>query len=93
MGYREAAMLNPAIGVYSNLVIVSHNEEEFFLDFYLQAPKTDAVGSDLITRIVVSPDHAKRLSDTLTTNIQKFKGQCVVTNTRRVKSGNKKGRR
>lgn len=59
---------NPEIsrGAYANLAIVRHTPLEFILDFVL------AVDSDaqLVSRIILSPDHAKRLAAALQRNIE-----------------------
>jgi len=54
-------------GVYANLAVVRHTQLEFILDFLL------AIDSDaqLVSRVVLSPDHAKRLKAALEQNLAK----------------------
>ena len=53
---------------YSNSLQISHSKEHFSLDFfYVQEP----VGQ-LVSRLVVSPGHAKRILNALTENISKY---------------------
>lgn len=59
-----------ARGTYTNMALISHSETEFLLDFLFlqpQAPKTK-----VLSRIVSSPIHAKRLLWALKDNIEKF---------------------
>jgi Protein of unknown function (DUF3467) len=59
-----------AQGVYSNLVLINHNDSEFVLDFaYLQpgAPRARVRG-----RIISSPRHTKRLLRALEFNIRRY---------------------
>ena len=58
-------------GVYSNLMIVSNKKEEFILDF-LMVLSTEGV---LSSRVIVSPDHLKRMIKTLQTSIEKYEKQ------------------
>ena len=58
-------------GVYSNLMIVSNKKEEFILDF-LMVLATEGV---LSSRVIVSPDHLKRMIKTLQTSIEKYEKQ------------------
>ena len=62
-----------ARGVYTNLALITHSETEFVLDFLFlqpQSPKTK-----VLTRIVSSPVHAKRLLWALKDNIDKFESR------------------
>ena len=62
-----------ARGTYANLALISHSETEFLLDFLFlqpQAPKTK-----VLSRIVSSPVHAKRLLWALQDNIQKYEAR------------------
>ncbi|MDD5145302.1 MAG: DUF3467 domain-containing protein [Candidatus Pacebacteria bacterium] len=58
-------------GNYSNLMFVAHTKEEFILDFLLNAPPSIS----LISRIIMSPSHAKRMLKALQENIGKYEGQ------------------
>ena len=62
-------------GVYSNLMMSSHRKEEFILDFlFLQpqrAPQGQAVAT-LRSRIITSPEHAKRILRALQENLRRY---------------------
>jgi hypothetical protein len=62
-----------AEGVYTNLVIVSHSPNEFVLDFVRMMP--NVAKGKVKSRIIVTPDHAKRLLKTLADNINKYESQ------------------
>ena len=55
-------------GKYSNQMIVTHNQEEFILDFILATPPAAIVNS----RVLVSPSHAKRIISVLQDNINHY---------------------
>lgn len=57
-------------GKYSNLVKVTHTSEEFWIDFISILPEP-RVGK-LLSRIIVSPAHAKRILQALSDNIKKY---------------------
>ncbi|MCL6472810.1 MAG: DUF3467 domain-containing protein [Firmicutes bacterium] len=57
-----------AKGVYSNNVVISHNAEEFVMDFMFIAPNSGTVNA----RVIVSPEHAKRIMAALKDNIAKY---------------------
>ena len=57
-----------ARGRYSNNMLVSHTREEFILDFLLTAPN----GTQLVSRVMVSPGHMKRVLSALADNMQKY---------------------
>lgn len=48
-----------AEGIYSNLVFVGHSSSEFVIDFVRVMPNTAI--SKVKSRIVMAPEHAKRL--------------------------------
>ncbi|MGE5392623.1 MAG: DUF3467 domain-containing protein [Candidatus Saccharibacteria bacterium] len=60
-------------GVYSNMMMVSHTREEFILDFLniYPAQKQGVV----VSRVITSPEHLKRLVAALTENMQKYENQ------------------
>jgi len=62
-----------ADGVYSNLVIVSHSNSEFVLDFVRTVPNVPK--ARVKARVIVTPQHAKRLMRALSDNIEKFEQQ------------------
>ena len=59
-----------AQGTYSNLAIISHSSSEFILDFIRVVPGTPK--AKVKSRIILTPDHAKRLLEALKENIDKF---------------------
>ncbi|MGP1363272.1 MAG: DUF3467 domain-containing protein [Bacteroides sp.] len=58
------------LGVYSNLVIISHSSSEFVLDFSRIMPGHP--GAKVVSRVVMTPDHAKRLFRALGDNLQRY---------------------
>jgi len=59
-----------AEGVYSNLAIITHSNAEFVLDFVRVMPGVPK--AKVKSRIVLTPQHAKRLMRALNDNISKF---------------------
>ena len=59
-----------AQGTYSNLAIISHSSSEFVLDFIRVVPGIPK--AKVKSRIILTPDHAKRLLAALEENIEKF---------------------
>ena len=59
-----------AEGTYSNLAIITHSNSEFVLDFIRVMPGVPK--AKVKSRIVLTPDHAKRLMYALNDNIRKF---------------------
>lgn len=59
-----------AEGIYSNLAIISHSNSEFVVDFVRLLPGVPK--AKVKSRIVLSPQHAKRLMMALNDNIDKF---------------------
>jgi len=62
-----------AQGTYSNLAIITHSSSEFVLDFVRIMPGTPK--AQVKSRIVLTPEHAKRLMFALQDNINKYEGQ------------------
>ncbi len=54
-------------GVYSNLTVISHSKEEFCLDFINNFNPPILVG-----RILVNPNHLKRMIKSLEENLKKY---------------------
>ncbi len=54
-----------ALGIYSNLAFISHNENEFVMDFVFAHPPKGQLGS----RVIMSPAHAKRFLRALSENV------------------------
>ncbi len=59
-----------AEGIYSNLAIITHSNSEFVIDFVRVMPGVPK--AKVKSRIVLTPDHAKRLLLALNDNINKF---------------------
>jgi len=59
-----------AEGVYSNLAIINHSPSEFVVDFVCIMP--GAPKAKVKSRIVLTPQHAKRLVKALAENIHRF---------------------
>lgn len=62
-----------AEGIYSNLAIISHSTSEFVLDFIRIMPGTPK--ANVKSRIILTPEHAKRLMYALQDNIAKYESQ------------------
>ena len=62
-----------AEGIYSNLAIISHSTSEFVLDFIRIMPGTPK--ANVKSRIILTPEHAKRLLFALQENIGKYESQ------------------
>ncbi len=59
-----------ADGIYSNLAIISHSQSEFVLDFIKVMPGMPK--AKVKSRILMTPEHAKRLIHALQDNVDKF---------------------
>lgn len=62
-----------AEGQYSNLAIISHNHSEFVVDFVMMAPNMPK--AKVKSRIILTPQHAKRLMKALADNIRRYEAQ------------------
>jgi hypothetical protein len=60
-------------GVYANLAIISHSNSEFVVDFIRLVPNVPK--AKVKSRIIMTPQHAKRLLKALSDNINKFEAQ------------------
>ncbi len=59
-----------AEGVYANLAIITHSHAEFVIDFVNVMPGTPK--SRVKSRIILTPQHAKRFMKALTENVNRF---------------------
>jgi len=59
-----------AEGIYSNLAIITHSNSEFVLDFIRIMPGVPK--ARVKARIILTPEHAKRLLTALQDNVEKF---------------------
>lgn len=62
-----------AQGIYSNLAIISHSSSEFVIDFIRIVPGVPK--AKVKSRIILTPEHAKRLLMALKDNIDKYEKQ------------------
>jgi hypothetical protein len=62
-----------AEGVYSNLAIISHSNSEFVVDFVRMMPNVPQ--AKVKSRIILTPEHAKRLLSALADNVRKYEQQ------------------
>ena len=60
-------------GKYSNLAIISHSHSEFVLDFAGMFPGQNK--PEVVSRVIMSPEHAKRLLAALNDNLRKYESQ------------------
>src|SRR5580698_500213 len=65
------------LGQYSNLVMIHHNPEEFTMNFIYIFPNATqgAPQGKLVSSLIVSPGHAKRLARALAENISRYEAQ------------------
>jgi hypothetical protein len=59
-----------AQGTYSNLAVISHSSSEFVIDFVRIVPGTPK--AKVKSRVILTPEHAKRLLFALQDNISKY---------------------
>ena len=62
-----------AEGIYANLSIISHSNSEFILDFVRMVP--NMAKAKVKSRVILTPQHAKRLAQALIDNIRRFENQ------------------
>jgi hypothetical protein len=55
-------------GRFSNSMLVTHSPEEFIIDWLLNSPS----GTHLVSRIIVSPGHVKRIISAFADNLKKY---------------------
>ena len=59
-----------AEGIYSNLAMIAHSNSEFVIDFIRLMPGVPK--AKVKSRIIMTPDHAKRLLAALKDNLEKY---------------------
>ena len=59
-----------AEGEYANLAMIAHSNSEFVIDFIRLMPGVPK--AKVKSRIVITPEHAKRLLGALAENVKKF---------------------
>jgi Protein of unknown function (DUF3467) len=62
-----------AEGIYSNMAIISHSNAEFIVDFVRMVPNVPK--AKVKSRIILTPQHARRLLIALKDNIQRYEMQ------------------
>ncbi len=62
-----------AEGTYANLAIIAHSSSEFVIDFVRTMPGVKQ--ANVKSRIILTPEHAKRLLFALQDNISKYEQQ------------------
>lgn len=70
-----------AEGTYSNLAVISHSTSEFIVDFVRVMPGVPK--APVKSRIILTPENAKRLLKALNDNIKKFEshfGEIKINN-------------
>jgi len=60
-----------AKGAYTNLAMISNSENEFILDFIFLHPPQGKV----VSRVITSPSHAKRLAKALSDHVAQYEKQ------------------
>ncbi|MBN2806961.1 MAG: DUF3467 domain-containing protein [Prolixibacteraceae bacterium] len=60
-------------GIYSNLAIITHSSSEFVVDFVRVMPGIPKAG--VKSRVILTPEHAKRLLMALQDNVKKYESQ------------------
>ena len=55
-------------GRFSNNLLIGHSTEEFILDWILNSPS----GMHLVSRIIVTPGHMKRILGALNENLRRY---------------------
>ncbi len=59
-----------AEGIYSNLAMIAHSNSEFVIDFIRLMPGVPK--AKVKSRVVITPEHAKRLLAALSDNVRKY---------------------
>ncbi|MBK7148273.1 MAG: DUF3467 domain-containing protein [Bacteroidetes bacterium] len=67
-----------AEGTYSNLAIISHSPQEFVVDFIRILPNIPK--AKVKSRILLTPEHAKRFMKALAENVKKYEQQFGTIN-------------
>ena len=62
-----------AMGVYANLAIITHSPGEFITDYVRLLPNTQ--NAKVVSRVVMSPQHAKQLLLALQDNVRLYEQQ------------------
>lgn len=60
-------------GTYANLAVIAHSTSEFVMDFICMMP--NVAKAQVKSRIIMTPEHAKRFMLALQENIMKYESQ------------------
>ncbi|MCH2199221.1 MAG: DUF3467 domain-containing protein [Flavobacteriales bacterium] len=60
-------------GIYSNLAVITHSPSEFVVDFVRVMPGVPK--AQVKSRVIITPQHAKRLMKALAENVRKYESQ------------------
>jgi len=66
---------NTASGTFSNFTNISHSPEEVILDFLFVQPAPPPGFGKLMSRIILTPAHAKRLAHALNENLREYEAR------------------
>jgi len=69
-----------ATGTYSNLVMITHSPSEFILDFIAVMPGLPK--AKVVKRMILTPDHAKRLANALNDNVSRYEKEHGAINSK-----------
>ena len=61
-----------AKGQYTNLAMINHSNNEFVIDFAYMLPVTPP---QIISRMILAPEHAKRLLMALSENVSRYEAE------------------
>ena len=83
--------LSPEVakGIYSNLAVISHGANEFFLDFITMAPNMPQ--AKVQSRIIMTPENAKNLLGALMENVKKYEATLGEIRPKRPANGGNPG--
>ena len=65
-----------ADGIYSNLALITHSQSEFVVDFTTVMP--GVAKARVKSRVILTPQHAKRLMKALSDNIRRYENMFGV---------------
>ena len=69
----EVGSEKEAEGIYANVFLISHSPSEVFLDFARLLPNVPK--AKVHARVIVTPQHARSLLQTLEQNLKMYEGQ------------------
>lgn len=72
-------------GVYSNIALIQHTPNEFIIDFLLKLTGE----AQLVSRVILSPQHAAAMLKALTINKKKYEEMFGRIPEKKVKTGNR----